>query len=130
MLTDHLGRHKEAEKAYRRAIELDPTYGNPWNNLGILLTLHLGRHEEAEKAYRQAIGLDPTSLAPWNNLGNVAAPYAIPQTYARQDDVTGWADDSADSGPSSVPHGGERACPGSGRPTARPRRRRSDGITS
>lgn len=60
-----------AERAYRKAIELDPTDGHPWNSLGNLLQDHLNRPEEAESAYRQAIKLTPRSAVPWNGLGNV-----------------------------------------------------------
>jgi tetratricopeptide (TPR) repeat protein len=60
-----------AERAYRTAIELDPAFAWPWNNLGVLLTDRLERHEEAETTYRKTIELDPTAALPWNNLGLV-----------------------------------------------------------
>jgi tetratricopeptide (TPR) repeat protein len=60
-----------AERAYRKAIDLDPTYAYPWNGLGNLLQDRLHRATEAEAAYRRAIELDPVSPAPWNGLGNV-----------------------------------------------------------
>jgi Flp pilus assembly protein TadD len=73
-LTDFL-REKEAwslaEAAYRKAIELDPKWASPWNNLGNMLLEHLGRPAEAEAAYRKAIELDPKWAYPWNNLGTV-----------------------------------------------------------
>lgn len=63
----------EAENAYRKAIELDPTDARPWNNLGNLLSDKLKRFDEAEAetAYRKAIELDPTYALPWNNLGRL-----------------------------------------------------------
>jgi tetratricopeptide (TPR) repeat protein len=75
LLQDHLGRFEEAEKAYRRAIELGPAFAYPWNGLGNLLKNHLGRFEEAEGAYRKAIELDPGAAYPWNNLGNLLKDY-------------------------------------------------------
>jgi tetratricopeptide (TPR) repeat protein len=63
------GDYPQAEQAYRKAIELDPTFAWPWNNLGNLLTDRLQRHDEAEKAYRKAIELDPTFPLPHYNLG-------------------------------------------------------------
>ncbi|WP_053063713.1 tetratricopeptide repeat protein [Caballeronia mineralivorans] len=67
------GNLKEAEASLRKAIELDPTDGCPWNGLGILLASTLKRFEEAEAAYRKAIELDPTYAWPWANLGNLLA---------------------------------------------------------
>ena len=63
--------YEQAEQAYRKAIELDPTFAWPWNSLGGLLTEQFQRHEAAEQAYRKAIELDPTFALPWNNLGNL-----------------------------------------------------------
>ncbi len=60
-----------AEKAYGKAIELDPKDADPWNGLGNLLTDHMGRHDEAERAYRKAIELDPKDAYPWYGLGNL-----------------------------------------------------------
>lgn len=60
-----------AEKAYRKAIELDPSDSYPWNGLGNLLQDRLRRPIDAEAAYRKAIELDPKGATPWNGLGNV-----------------------------------------------------------
>ncbi len=60
-----------AEAAYRKAIELDPKWAFPRNDLGNLLMNHLGRPAEAEATYRQAIEIDPTFAHPWSNLGNL-----------------------------------------------------------
>ena len=68
-LTLGLARHDEAERAYRRAIEIDPKFAFAWCNLGNLLSGDLGRHEEAEEAYRRAIELDPKDAHAWFNLG-------------------------------------------------------------
>ncbi|WP_027186499.1 tetratricopeptide repeat protein [Desulfovibrio inopinatus] len=61
----------QAESAYLKAIELDPTWAWPCIGLGNLLCEHLERYEEAKSAYRKAIDLDPSWAWPWNNLGNL-----------------------------------------------------------
>ncbi|MBF0143513.1 MAG: tetratricopeptide repeat protein [Magnetococcales bacterium] len=66
-----IGGYGESEAAYRRAIELDPKFAPPWNNLGNLLQTHLGRYAESEAAYRRAIELDPKFAPPWNGLGSL-----------------------------------------------------------
>ncbi len=60
-----------AEAAYRKAIEIDPEFAPPWNDLGNLLKDHLERYDEAEAAYRKAIELDPGLAQPWNNLAGL-----------------------------------------------------------
>ncbi len=54
-----LKRYEEAEVAYRKAIELNPSDAIAYSNLGNLLG-DLKRYEEAEVAYRKAIELNPT----------------------------------------------------------------------
>ena len=65
-----LGRLREAEEAYRKAIEIDPTLAAAWSNLGNLLS-NAGRTEEAEEAYRKAIETDPEYAKGWGNLGGL-----------------------------------------------------------
>lgn len=48
----------EAEKAYRKAISLDPSYPLAHRMLGIVLS-HMGRHEPARDSIRRARELDP-----------------------------------------------------------------------
>jgi type IV pilus assembly protein PilF len=48
------GKHDEAEKAYRRAIELHPSYSEAHNDLGQLLA-KTGRYEEALKEFDAAL---------------------------------------------------------------------------
>ena len=69
LLSWHSKRYEEAERAYRRAIELAPRSAHPWHNLGWLLQTRLKRQEEAEQAYRHAIELDSQFASAWNGLG-------------------------------------------------------------
>lgn len=51
----------EAEREFRRALQLDPNYANAHHWLGDYLSVH-GRHDEALVEARQALGLDPLNL--------------------------------------------------------------------
>jgi tetratricopeptide (TPR) repeat protein len=73
LLDEPSGNRRDAEVAYRKAIEIDPTDAWPWNGLGYLLASDASRADEANAAYRRAIELDPTFALPWNNLGNLLA---------------------------------------------------------
>jgi tetratricopeptide (TPR) repeat protein len=48
----------EAVRAWERAVQIDNTYGEAWNNLGIGLE-QLGRFDEARKAYERALEIEP-----------------------------------------------------------------------
>jgi Flp pilus assembly protein TadD len=52
------GLWREAQYRWERAVQLDPTYAEAWNNLAIAYE-HSGKFEEARKAYETAIKLDP-----------------------------------------------------------------------
>ena len=52
------GLWKEAEFRWEKAVELDPTYGPAWNNLGIAYEQQ-GKFAEAKKAYDKAMAIDP-----------------------------------------------------------------------
>ena len=63
-----LKRYEEAEAAFRKAIELNPSDAEAYSNLGNLLN-DLKRYEEAEAAYRKAIELNPSYAEAYSNLG-------------------------------------------------------------
>jgi tetratricopeptide (TPR) repeat protein len=50
----HLGRFEEAIAECRKAIALDPEFGNPYNDIGVYL-IQLGRKHEAEPWFHKAI---------------------------------------------------------------------------
>jgi tetratricopeptide (TPR) repeat protein len=59
----------EAEKAYRKAIEINPKDDYvAWAKLGLLYHNKLGRYEEAEKAYRKAIEIESKNNMAWIQL--------------------------------------------------------------
>ncbi len=58
----------EAEAAYRRAIELDPSFANAFINLGNLL-FRRGNADDAERMYRRALRVDREQPEAWYNLG-------------------------------------------------------------
>jgi superkiller protein 3 len=57
-----LGRAAEAEKSYRRAMELRPTWALPPAALGLMLARTQGREREAETPLRRALELDAKNL--------------------------------------------------------------------
>jgi tetratricopeptide (TPR) repeat protein len=57
-----------AEAEYRKAIELDPSYELPHNNLGLLLAAE-GKAAEAEAELRAAVALKPSYWEAHANLG-------------------------------------------------------------
>ena len=67
-----MGQHEQSEAAFRKAIELNPSYAKAHYNLGTLF-LKLGDYREALEALREAIRLNPRSS---DALYNLAAAYA------------------------------------------------------
>ena len=55
------GLWREAQYRWERAVALDPTYAEAWNNLAIAYE-HSGKFDEARKAYETAIKLDPKNM--------------------------------------------------------------------
>jgi len=64
------GKLVNAERAYRKAIKIDPDYIEAHNNLGTVL-LDQGRLKEASNAFRKALKLLPDHPMILNNVGNV-----------------------------------------------------------
>jgi Flp pilus assembly protein TadD len=52
------GLWREAQYRWERAVELDPSYAEAWNNLAIAYE-HAGKFDDARTAYEKAIKLDP-----------------------------------------------------------------------
>ncbi len=66
---NRIGEEGEAVAHYRRAVEIDPGYGEAFYNMGISLA-EAGRFEEAVTCYREALRLKPESAETLNNLAN------------------------------------------------------------
>jgi len=66
------GRLEDAIEECRKAIDLDPGFGNPYNDIGAYL-IELGRPEEAIPWLEKAIGSERYDAYhhPWYNLGRV-----------------------------------------------------------
>jgi Flp pilus assembly protein TadD len=63
-----LNQPDDAERALRRALELQPAYCEAHSNLGVLLS-NQKRYPEAEISLREALRLDPAHAASYSNLG-------------------------------------------------------------
>jgi Flp pilus assembly protein TadD len=68
MLLDSIGRHEEAERAHKRAIELAPNDASYRNNLGFSYYLR-GRYADAIVQYKAALERDASAHRVHNNLG-------------------------------------------------------------
>ena len=66
------GRHHEAAKEFKKAIEADPSNAKAWNGLGVSLDA-LEKLEDASKAYTEALRIDPSLDYVHNNLGSSLA---------------------------------------------------------
>jgi Tfp pilus assembly protein PilF len=67
----------DAAREFHVAIDLDPNFGEPYNNLGAALGMD-GRLDEAAREFAEAIRVDPYCYGAYNNLGTV---------YAKRGDV-------------------------------------------
>ena len=63
-----LNQIKEAEKFYRKAIEIEPNFFKPYSNLSLALK-DQGKLEEAIEVANKALKLQPSSAEVYNNLG-------------------------------------------------------------
>ena len=66
-----LNRTDDAIKAYRQAINLDPTNDSYYVNLGNIY-FSLGRYNEAKSEYNEAVKINPTSTLNWYSLGQAS----------------------------------------------------------
>jgi tetratricopeptide (TPR) repeat protein len=71
------GRLPEAESHLRKAIELNPQYGDAFYNLGYVL-IRLGRTEEGSRQLLEAIRIEPDNYMAHNNLG---IAYLLQENY-------------------------------------------------
>jgi Flp pilus assembly protein TadD len=60
------GLWNQATSVWERAVQIDDSYGQAWNNLAIGYE-QLGRFEEARKAYEKALELEPGNNFILNN---------------------------------------------------------------
>ena len=67
-LSEQSDRRKEAEAAYRKALQDEPKNPVAWDWLGTLLILQ-GRYRKALEAFEQALVLDDTDAAAWHSKG-------------------------------------------------------------
>jgi tetratricopeptide (TPR) repeat protein len=67
-LLEETGNKEGAEQAYRKAVDVEPTYATAWYNLGVLLN-ETGRKKEAEEAYCKTVEVDKEHAMAFNNLG-------------------------------------------------------------
>ncbi len=65
-----LGRHVEAEDAFRSAVALDPRLADAWFNLANVQR-EQQRLADADASYRRVIALQPQHIGALNNLANV-----------------------------------------------------------
>lgn len=63
-----LGQYRQAEAAYRQALEIDNTDAKVWNNLGGLLFEHLRRPQDGVVCIEQTLKLNPDNKLGWANL--------------------------------------------------------------
>jgi tetratricopeptide (TPR) repeat protein len=63
------GKYEEAIVHYKRAIELDANYADPWSNLAVAYSL-TNRNDHAIQALRNAIKIFPDYPEAYNNLGS------------------------------------------------------------
>ncbi len=74
VILQNLGKLKEAEISYRKAIELNPDYAEAHYNLGNILR-HLGQFQDAELSIRKAIEIKPNCAEGHLNLGGILKYY-------------------------------------------------------
>jgi Flp pilus assembly protein TadD len=84
ILMDNLGHREEAEKAYRKAIEIDKNNSYPYSGLGNILSL-TNRMKEAEDAYEKSIEIDENNIYALTGLGNIFMDFK--QEYKKAEEI-------------------------------------------
>jgi tetratricopeptide (TPR) repeat protein len=70
VMSYHNGQYEKALDLFKKAIDLDPTLTEAYNNLGLTYT-EINEEEKATEAFKTAISLSPELAAAYNNLGYV-----------------------------------------------------------
>lgn len=83
VLLERLGRPSDAEVAYRRSVELDSTFVDAWNNLGVL-EARAGRLENAIRLWERAMSQRPGDARVQENLDRARARLAGASTRETQ----------------------------------------------
>lgn len=65
-----LGRLAEAEKGFRKAVELNPNYAEAYYNMGLVFEFQ-GKFDEAILSYQRAIKNNKSLAEAHNNIGNI-----------------------------------------------------------
>ena len=81
-MREQLGRHAEAETAFRRALDLNPKLDRAWYGLALVL-IRLGRLDEAAEALKRNTELQPMSPYGWYQLARVQLDRQKPEHAAR-----------------------------------------------
>ncbi len=70
VMSYHNGQYEKALELFKKAIDLDPSLTEAYNNLGLTYT-EINEEEKATEAFKTAISLSPELAAAYNNLGYV-----------------------------------------------------------
>ncbi len=70
VILQNLGKFREAELSYRKALEIKPDYPEAYSNLGNILR-YQGKSKEAELSIRKALEIKPDYAEAYSNLANI-----------------------------------------------------------
>jgi tetratricopeptide (TPR) repeat protein len=91
------GRGAEAEREFRRCVELNPHYARGLTNLGTICQ-QTGRLDEAFECYSRAVAADPKCVEAQNNLGSMLVDRgAIAEAMDHFAAAVRWKPDYADA---------------------------------
>ena len=62
-----LGDYNKAIECYKKAVQLDPKYSHPWNNMGVAY-YRLGNYPKAVECLRKSVELEPGNKGFQGNL--------------------------------------------------------------